>query len=226
MDQGLWRMSSAIEMAEFILLWEEVQQLQFNDSQDTIKWKWAADGSYTAKSAYNALLVGTHSTLRGDWIWKALAEGKHKFFTWLLVQHKILTADNLLIRNWPCEQKCAFCDQVDESAPHVCLNYNFAVEVWLKVKEWTGLPFTVPTQANDSFADWWHHNLLLVTGWHRRNLAAVLMYTASNLWLERNRSVFEKKLLSVGQVAGRIKEDITLRQAACGTPEFESSLVS
>ena len=89
MDQGLWRMSSAIEMAEFILLWEEVQQLQFNDCQDTIKWKWTAD--YTTKSAYDALLVGTHSTFRG-----------------FSVQHKILTADKLLNRNWPCDKKCAF----------------------------------------------------------------------------------------------------------------------
>jgi hypothetical protein len=29
-------------------------------------------------------------------IWKDHAEGKHKFFAWLLVQRKILTADKLL----------------------------------------------------------------------------------------------------------------------------------
>jgi hypothetical protein len=96
--RGLWRMSTAVEMAEFILLWDEVQQLQFCDCQDTIKWKWTTDGSYTTKSAYNALLCGTHSTFRGDWIWKAFAEGKLKFFT-CLFQHKILTADKLLMRN-------------------------------------------------------------------------------------------------------------------------------
>jgi hypothetical protein len=30
-------------------------------------------------------------------IWKAQAEGKHRFFAWLLLQEKILTEDKLLI---------------------------------------------------------------------------------------------------------------------------------
>jgi hypothetical protein len=30
-------------------------------------------------------------------------DGKHRFFTWLLVQSKILTADKLQIWNWSCD---------------------------------------------------------------------------------------------------------------------------
>jgi hypothetical protein len=32
-------------------------------------------------------------------IWKAKYESKHRFFAWLLVQRKIITADKLLVRN-------------------------------------------------------------------------------------------------------------------------------
>ncbi|OEL15633.1 hypothetical protein BAE44_0023351, partial [Dichanthelium oligosanthes] len=57
----------------------------------------------------------------------------------------------------------------------------------------------------------------------RRNTAAIIMYTAWHLWNERNRRIFEHKILLSGQVLGLIKGDVALRQAACGTPEFELS---
>ena len=44
--RGLWRMSTAGEMAEFVLLWDEVHQLQLSDSPDTIRWKWTNDVSH------------------------------------------------------------------------------------------------------------------------------------------------------------------------------------
>ena len=111
-------MTSAVEMAEFVLLWDVLQRLTLVDNPDTIRWKWTSDGIYTAKSAYRVQLHGTYSTFKSSWVWKAFAEGKHKFFTWLLLQHKILTADKLLIRNWPCNETCTFCGQELETAPH------------------------------------------------------------------------------------------------------------
>jgi hypothetical protein len=54
-------------------------------------------------------------------IWKAKTEGKDRFFAWLLVQRKILTADKLLARNWPCNPMCPLCDQEDETGGiYVC----------------------------------------------------------------------------------------------------------
>ena len=178
---------------------------------------------YTAKSAYKAQLQGTFSTFNGSWIWKAFAEGKQKFFTWLLLQNKILTADNLIIRNWPCNEVCTFCDQELETATH--LSCYFAREAWLKVSEWTGFSSTPISLDEVFFADWWHKTLAAVTGRQRRNVAAIIMYTVWNLWKERNRRIFDAKTGTPGLVLGFIKEDVALRRAACGTPEFEINLV-
>jgi hypothetical protein len=52
-------------------------------------------------------------------------EGKHRVFAWLLVQNKLLTADKLLARNWPCNPICPLCDQVEETAAHICLRGLF-----------------------------------------------------------------------------------------------------
>ena len=58
-------------------------------------WKFTADGQYTAKSAYEVQFRGSFCSFRPQCIWSAYAEPKHRFFTWLLVQERILTADKL-----------------------------------------------------------------------------------------------------------------------------------
>jgi hypothetical protein len=45
-------MSTAEEMAEYIMLWEVVQEVQFSHEPDQISWKWTANGLYSSKSTY------------------------------------------------------------------------------------------------------------------------------------------------------------------------------
>uniref|UniRef100_K4AIK2 Uncharacterized protein n=1 Tax=Setaria italica TaxID=4555 RepID=K4AIK2_SETIT len=68
------------EMAEFITLWELVHDVQFNEDEDQIEWKWMASGSYTLKSAYEAQFRGSFTTFEASDIWRAYTEAKHKFF--------------------------------------------------------------------------------------------------------------------------------------------------
>ena len=43
-------MESVGEMANFISLWDLVQNVQLTNEQDAIRWKWTAHGEYTTKS--------------------------------------------------------------------------------------------------------------------------------------------------------------------------------
>jgi hypothetical protein len=86
-------------MGEFVKLWDLVTAQQLNDQDDQILWRWTAHGTYTTKSAYLAQFSGSYSDIMAETIWKAHAEGKLKFFVWLLVQAKILTADKLALRH-------------------------------------------------------------------------------------------------------------------------------
>jgi len=78
--RDLWRMSTEEEMAQYILLWEVVQDVQFSEVPDEISWKWTTNGLYSSKTAYEIQFVGSTQA-----IWKAKTEGKHRFFAWLLV---------------------------------------------------------------------------------------------------------------------------------------------
>jgi hypothetical protein len=57
--RGLWRMGTAEEMAEFVMLWGKLQEVHLVDRPDEIKWRWSAQGVYSAKSAYCVQFSGS-----------------------------------------------------------------------------------------------------------------------------------------------------------------------
>ena len=146
-------------MAEFVELWDLVSVVQLVDREDTISWGWTPDGCYSAKSAYSAQFEGSHPPFNTKSIWRARAEGKHRFFTWLLIQAKILTVDKLLQRNWPCNPVCSLCDQQPETALHLCVLCPFALEIWSLVKSWAGDCISLPTPGVQTMQHWWKNAL-------------------------------------------------------------------
>jgi hypothetical protein len=186
--RGLWRMTTAQEMAQFINLWELLQEVQLTDASDTITWRWTEHGSYTAKSAYLAQFRGSYTTFNSTAIWKAHTEGKRRLFAWLLIQCKIMTADRLAARNIPCNLVCVLCDQLPESAAHLCLDCVYARQVWELVFVWTEGRVTAPAR-NISVEMWWNSSLQRLPRKEQSQTAAVLIYTAWSLRKERNRRV-------------------------------------
>jgi hypothetical protein len=114
-----------------------------------------------------------------------MAEGKHRGFAWLLVQSKILTVDRLLARNWPCSPLCALCDQILETAEHLVLHCVVAREVWLLVSHWVQGLVTMPP-PDITIEEWWNASLQGRSKEEKRWVSFLLMYTAWNLWKERN----------------------------------------
>ena len=101
---------SPTELHEYVLLWNAVQQVQLDESrEDSIVWRWTADGEYTTKSAYRIQFQGTFSKLKLTLVWRAKAESKCRFFAWTLLHKKILPSNNLIKRHWPNDPICKLC---------------------------------------------------------------------------------------------------------------------
>jgi hypothetical protein len=80
-------------------------------TSDRFIWRWTADGSYSASSAYRAFFFGMAS-LRGTMeLWKARALGKCKFFFWLLLHDRLWTAVRRKQHGLQNEDGCTLCDQ-------------------------------------------------------------------------------------------------------------------
>lgn len=82
------------------------------------------------------------------------AEEKVRFFTWLLLQDRLWTADRLQRRGWTHDDKCCLCDQDLESAKHLFLECPFAKEVWAEMASSDAVLVQV-VNAVSSIQDYW-----------------------------------------------------------------------
>ena len=74
-------MQTVTEVANFVKLWDLVQDIQLTAELDRMTWRWTAHGEYTTKSAYNAQFLGSYRRFNGKHIWQSQYDGKAKFFT-------------------------------------------------------------------------------------------------------------------------------------------------
>lgn len=133
----LRRINSAEQFDEFIALWLADRHLTLHETnQDDISWVWTVSGEYAAESAYEAQFRGSFNTYNHYIIWRANTENRCKFFSWLLIQNKVLSADKLALRGWPNSLFCPLCATEEEPADHLFLRCSFARHLWLKVVQY------------------------------------------------------------------------------------------
>jgi hypothetical protein len=107
-----------------------LSSVTLNDQQDLISWKWNVNGKFSVASAYNCHFNGPMVSFSSDSIWRAICEPKYRFFGWLAMHNKVLTADNMLKKNWPCDPICSLCFCMEEITPHLLTSCNFSEVVW------------------------------------------------------------------------------------------------
>ena len=88
------------------------------------------DRSYPQKK-----LLGTYRRHKVNHIWNARAE-KCNLFAWILIQNKLLTANNLARRGWPHQTSCSLCQGPIEPKIHLCLQCPFALDIWNQILSW------------------------------------------------------------------------------------------
>jgi hypothetical protein len=85
-----------VHIEEFVKLWELLNDVHLeNDVPDTIYWKFRNNRKESASSAYKMQFEGLVSTTLNASNWKVWASPKWKFFTLLVGQDRVWTADRL-----------------------------------------------------------------------------------------------------------------------------------
>jgi hypothetical protein len=85
-----------LALVDFLRLWDMVTQVDLCfDKEDKHIFQLAANGKYSAKTAYEGLSLGSMEFEHYDRIWKTWALPKCHFFLWLATHKKCWMADRL-----------------------------------------------------------------------------------------------------------------------------------
>jgi hypothetical protein len=190
---------------QFTELWAMLRPVRLTPgTPDTLTWRWTADGAYSASSAYAMQYIGTIRPAFPSIIWRADVPPKCKFFTWLAVQGKCLTADVLARRGCPHDPLCPLCRSSPETASHLLMTCPFAQDIWTRVLGAATLPlsFRPPSDAHPS--DW------LCSSGQRLDKTKSKLWRATvplvwwNVWIERNDRIFRQRQTTAEAVFHKI----------------------
>jgi hypothetical protein len=163
-----------------------------------IKRKFTLSGLHTAHSAYQAQFCGSTRTNFNNIVWRAWAPLKCKFFSWLVVQNRVWTADMLARRGWPHDPRCVLCDLCTESGLHLFVECYFTRRIWPELSLWTSTTEIHHSswQPAGSVHQWWS-NLATSTVISMRGLRTLIILVSWTMWRERNLRIFEHKETTV-----------------------------
>lgn len=124
-------------MHDFVKVYTMVRHIILSQNvQDDISWRWTASGNYTTKLAYEVQFLGALESPFQKLFWNIWAPQKCKNFTWLLIQHRLPTADVLTRRYMQNDHWCPLCTDNPETTMHMFVVCSYIRLVWSLVAIW------------------------------------------------------------------------------------------
>jgi hypothetical protein len=173
--------------------------IQLTNSSDQIQWMGGdRSGRIFVHNLYAAISNSIwHTNFRGwrnqKWTW--CIPSKIKFFTWLLIEYKLNTWDNILKKGWLGPNFCHLWKSDSKSTNHLFINFPFTRQVWGKIililkfqTIWDGISLPI------CFERWAQKEKKLM------HLPSLICWAT---WLERNNTIFENGIPSVSAIAYR-----------------------
>jgi hypothetical protein len=183
-----WKMdernATSAEINQFVTLWTLIRHINFTDQEDGIEWRFKANGQYSTKLAYTIQFAGSFGEHEWNKMWRAKLENKCKFFSWLLLQNKLWTADRLIKHGAIANPIYQLCHAYPESVIHMMAQCLYSRLVWTTLSSWLGTDLQPPSTRNyRRFKSWWH--AMTVAGGHGNEAVRVrmqkLIYTVWNI---------------------------------------------
>jgi len=122
--------------------WNEVVQLAstitFSFEEDTMIWRFSSNGIYSSQSLYKIINFRGVMPVHISAVWSLKIPPRVHFFLWLLAKNKLLTRDNLNIRQKLDDVRCLFCSE-DESIHHLFFDCVVSRQIWYLISECLGV---------------------------------------------------------------------------------------
>jgi hypothetical protein len=180
-------------LEEFTMLFMALDSIQLHDHNDLIRWRWTSNGKFSVSSAYKCQSGGSLALFPTMHVWQAKVELKCKFFAWLVLHNKLLTAENMIKRNWECDEFCSLYLCIHETASHLLTECNFMEAVWNLVAHIFALPNYGVWIATGGPKDWVQKLLCASAVLEKIRNLGILFMTWWEIWKESNCRIFEQK---------------------------------
>jgi hypothetical protein len=179
-------------LTDYLHLWNALAGVELCPGiSDSHSWRFATNGQYSAKLAYEGFFKGSIDFEPYERVWKTWAPAKCKFFLWLVSQNKCWTADRLARRGLDHPEKCLLCDQDEETIDHLLVSCVFARQFWFNLLQQVHIQQLAPHPDATSFMDWWRNAHERSTRLIQKGFSSLVVLGAWTLWKHRNRCVFD-----------------------------------
>ena len=107
-------------LAQYLSVWDLTSDTSLMPGvRDQARWKLTKGQEFSVGSAYKMLFMLNIRFACNKPIWRSKASPRCKFFMWLVVHGKCLTANNLERRGWPANTSCSLCLSAPEDCTHL-----------------------------------------------------------------------------------------------------------
>jgi hypothetical protein len=121
---------------------------------------------------------------------------------------RVLTAHNLIKRNWPCDYYCPLCMCSHEITLHLLTKWSYIEATWSLVAAKFGLPHFNVMSLRGDLASWMEYLLRTGSKKEQRKMVGILFIFWWNIWKERNNQIFRNASRSPTMLFNIIREDI------------------
>eukprot|EP00253_Pinus_taeda_P008137 PITA_08137 len=164
---------------------------------DGLRWD-PTGSSYTIKSGHHYIYNNTYQIPTWNhWriIWKLEAIPKIKFFTWLLLKGKVLTAENLSKRGINDPSRCPNCYSAEETIQHLFIDCPFAKRCWINMSSLGNINWQPQHNIAETIYEWkkncpWKDKRSRIVKRIWDTIPHSLLW---RIWLSRNKKIFQNK---------------------------------
>ncbi|XP_056688055.1 uncharacterized protein [Spinacia oleracea] len=159
------------------------------------------NGKFKISRMYKALHTGGIQVQWKRIVCNSKASPKATFITWLALQNRLPTKDRLLSWNINIAGVCEFCQVQDEKLSHLFFECHYPHDIWKEVLMQLGIQRNISSWQEEVQ---WAAVKSRSTKKKDQHCSVAFTETVYAVWLQRNASVFSKKLDHVDSVVRRI----------------------
>lgn len=159
---------------------------------------------YSVRDIYKRLM-GVQDRVHWDkYAWSRLAVPKHRFFMWLVLNHRLQTIAMLYRYGISNSPRCLICGAADETQDHLLFTCCYSERILMKIKKWLEVNTTL--RSVPSLINW--IGRCRRSKFQKNVIATAVAWMVYHIWGVRNEVYCDSKVQSVHITVNRIQRAV------------------